>query len=108
FGDDNPDLTDIFHAVQKKGMNMRLTTTSAPSKLKRWAKIGLAGAAVAALAACSSGGGGGDAGGGGGGDLVPVKLQLQWLPQGQFAGYFAAQELGYFEDEGLDVEIVPS
>ena len=37
-----------------------------------------------------------------------MKLQLQWLPQGQFAGYFAAQELGYFEEEGLDVEIIPS
>ncbi|HET6672642.1 MAG TPA: ABC transporter substrate-binding protein, partial [Agromyces sp.] len=41
-------------------------------------------------------------------ELTPVKLQLQWLPQGQFAGYFAAQELGYFEEEGLDVEIIPS
>ena len=26
----------------------------------------------------------------------------------QFAGYFAAQEQGYFEEEGLDVEIIPS
>ena len=37
-----------------------------------------------------------------------MKLQLQWLPQGQFAGYFAAQEHGYFEEEGLEVEIIPS
>ncbi|WP_167041574.1 ABC transporter substrate-binding protein [Salinibacterium sp. ZJ454] len=42
------------------------------------------------------------------GELTEVKLQLQWLPQGQFAGYFAAQEQGFFEDEGLDVEIIPS
>lgn len=93
----------------RKGTNMRLATTSTTSKLKRWATAGLAGAAVIALAACS--GGGGDASGGsdeGSGELTPVKLQLQWLPQGQFAGYFAAQELGYFEEEGLDVEIVPS
>jgi len=41
-------------------------------------------------------------------ELTPVTLQLQWLPQGQFAGYFAAQEQGYFEDAGLDVEIIPS
>lgn len=40
--------------------------------------------------------------------LTPVTLQLQWLPQGQFAGYFAALDQGYFEDEGLDVEIIPS
>lgn len=41
-------------------------------------------------------------------ELTPVKLQLQWLPQGQFAGYFAAVEQGYFEEAGLDVEIIPS
>lgn len=87
---------------------MRLTKTSATSKWKRWATAGLAATAVVALAACSSGGGGGDAGGDSSEELIPVKLQLQWLPQGQFAGYFAAQELGYFEDEGLAVEIIPS
>ena len=43
-----------------------------------------------------------------GDELTPVTLQLQWLPQGQFAGYFAAQEQGYFEEAGLDVEIIPS
>ncbi|MDY0910285.1 ABC transporter substrate-binding protein [Microbacterium sp. CFBP9034] len=42
------------------------------------------------------------------GDLTPVKLQLQWLPQAQFAGYFAAIEQGFFKDEGLEVEIIPS
>lgn len=42
------------------------------------------------------------------GELTSVRLQLQWLPQGQFAGYFAAQDQGYFADEGLDVEIIES
>lgn len=42
------------------------------------------------------------------GALTEVKLQLQWLPQGQFAGYFAAQDQGFFEEAGLDVEIIPS
>jgi NitT/TauT family transport system substrate-binding protein len=41
-------------------------------------------------------------------ELTSVKLQLQWLPQGQFAGYFAAQDQGFFEEAGLDVEIIPS
>jgi len=36
-------------------------------------------------------------------ELTPVKLQLQWTPQAQFAGYFAAKEQGYFEAAGLDV-----
>jgi NitT/TauT family transport system substrate-binding protein len=60
------------------------------------------------LAGCS---GGGDPEGTGdpeAGDLTPVKLQLQWLPQAQFAGYFAAIDQGYFEEEGLEVEIIPS
>ena len=46
--------------------------------------------------------------GGGDGDLTPVKLQLQWLPQAQFAGYYVAVDQGYFEDEGFDVEIIPA
>ena len=36
-----------------------------------------------------------------------VTLQLKWVTQAQFAGYYAAQEEGYFEDEGLDVTISP-
>ena len=35
----------------------------------------------------------------------PVKLQLKWFHQFQFAGYYAAKELGFFAEEGLDVEI---
>ncbi len=36
----------------------------------------------------------------------PVSLQLQWFTQAQFAGYFAAQEKGFYEDMCLDVTIV--
>ena len=35
-----------------------------------------------------------------------VKLQLQWFTQSQFAGYFAAVEQGFYEDAGLNVEII--
>lgn len=42
------------------------------------------------------------------GELTPVTLQLQWLTQAQFAGYYAALDQGFYEAEGLDVEIVPS
>jgi NitT/TauT family transport system substrate-binding protein len=38
--------------------------------------------------------------------LTPVKLQLQWYAQAQFAGYYAAVDQGYYKDEGLDVQIV--
>lgn len=36
-----------------------------------------------------------------------VRLQLQWVPQAQFAGYFAAAEQGYYTAAGIDLEIVP-
>ena len=35
-----------------------------------------------------------------------VKLQLQWVTQSQFAGYYAAVDQGFFTKAGLDVEIV--
>ncbi|GAA4046854.1 ABC transporter substrate-binding protein [Agromyces indicus] len=85
--------------------------------MKHSTRRGLAAGAFAVsaallLSACAGGdsgdGGGNGATGGGEGELTPVKLQLQWLPQGQFAGYFAAVENGYFEEEGLEVEIIPS
>ncbi len=40
------------------------------------------------------------------GELTKVKLQLQWVSQAQFAGYYAAVDQGFYKDEGLDVEIV--
>lgn len=39
-------------------------------------------------------------------DLVPVRLQLQWVAQSQFAGYYAAVAQGFYEAEGLDVTIL--
>jgi len=36
-----------------------------------------------------------------------VRLQLQWVPQAQFAGYFAAEQQGYFAAENLTVQFVP-
>jgi len=39
-------------------------------------------------------------------ELTPVRLQLQWAPQAQFAGYFAAEAQGFYEAAGLDVEML--
>jgi NitT/TauT family transport system substrate-binding protein len=38
--------------------------------------------------------------------MTQVQLQLQWEPQAQFAGYFAADREGYYEEEGLEVEML--
>jgi len=36
-----------------------------------------------------------------------IRLQLKWVPQSQFAGYFAAKKQGYYDKENIDVEIKP-
>ncbi len=51
----------------------------------------------------------GDGGAATGGDcdeLEPISLQLQWVTQAQFGGYFAAVDQGFYEDRCLDVTIV--
>jgi len=35
-----------------------------------------------------------------------VSIQLKWLPQAQFMGYYVADALGYYEEVGLTVTIV--
>ena len=34
-----------------------------------------------------------------------VTLQLKWVTQAQFAGYYVAQDKGFYDEEGLEVEI---
>ncbi|WP_319546967.1 ABC transporter substrate-binding protein [Ruegeria conchae] len=36
-----------------------------------------------------------------------VTLQLKWVTQAQFAGYYVAKDKGFYEEEGLDVTILP-
>ena len=36
-----------------------------------------------------------------------VTLQLKWVTQAQFAGYFVAKDKGFYKDENLDVTIKP-
>ena len=36
----------------------------------------------------------------------PVKLQLQWVTQSQFAGYFAAADMGIYKEYCLDVTVL--
>jgi NitT/TauT family transport system substrate-binding protein len=71
--------------------------------------VALGAAAAMALSACS-GSDSGDTSSEGPSmsvnPLTPVKLQLQWFTQAQFAGYYAALDQGYYQDEGLDVQII--
>ena len=36
-----------------------------------------------------------------------VTIQLKWVTQAQFAGYYVAQDQGFYEEEDLDVTIKP-
>lgn len=84
---------------------MRVTPRHVTSSGSRIGAVAM----VLALALSACGGDGDDdadsSNGGSGGDLTPVSLQLQWSAQAQFAGYYAAVEQGYYEEEGLDVTI---
>ncbi|MCY7288866.1 MAG: ABC transporter substrate-binding protein [Cryobacterium sp.] len=67
----------------------------------------LAAASALALTGCTATGTTDDSGGAtGDGALTDVTLQLQWVAQAQFAGYYAAVDQGYYEDEGLNVTII--
>jgi len=55
-----------------------------------WAAVGTAGAAPAKQHARK---------------LTKVTLQLKWVTQAQFAGYYAAKAKGYYQQQGLDVTI---
>ncbi len=40
-------------------------------------------------------------------DAVRVELALNWFPEAEHGGYFAALVHGYYRDAGLDVKIIP-
>jgi NitT/TauT family transport system substrate-binding protein len=71
-------------------------------QVKKSARMaGLLVGVVVVAAACSSGSASPSAAA-----PTAVKLQLQWVPQAQFAGYYAALDQGYYKDAGLDVTIL--
>ena len=39
-------------------------------------------------------------------EKTDVSIQLKWLPQAQFMGYYVALDKGYYSEVGLNVEIV--
>lgn len=63
---------------------------------------GLAAGAMVALVAAACGSAAPSAA-----PLTPVKLQIEWVPQAQFAGFYVALDKGFYRDEGLEVEILP-
>lgn len=79
--------------------------------MKKIAVYALSAALVLGISACGSGGGaaGGkekDSTENSAGDLTKITLCLDWTPNTNHTGIYAAKALGYYEEAGLDVEIV--
>src|SRR4051794_32600730 len=67
---------------------------------KHWVSLGVAAAVVATATATMLG-----TTAGASTKLTSVTLQLKWVTQAQFAGYYAAAQQGYYKNAGLDVKI---
>src|SRR5512135_2912446 len=68
---------------------------------KRWVLVAVLAAAVAAVVATAA-----TSSAASKSKLTSVSIQLQWVPQAQFAGYYAAQNLGFYKAAGLDVKLL--
>jgi len=40
-------------------------------------------------------------------NLDKVTVRLKWLHQSQFAGYYCAEQEGFYEEEGINIRLVP-
>lgn len=75
-------------------------------KKNKWIRLA---AALLAAAVVTAGCGGGTHSGAGGeaeSGLQKVSVMLEWSPNTNHTGLYAADALGYYEEEGLDVEIL--
>ena len=80
------------------------------TKGERMKRRFMLGALVVLMGALVAGCGGGsksseEGNKGEGGAKTKVTLQLKWVTQAQFAGYYAAKKKGYYDEEGLDVNL---
>jgi NitT/TauT family transport system substrate-binding protein len=66
---------------------------------KRWMGVSMFGAALAAAVVTAGTASASP-------KLTNISIQLQWVPQAQFAGYYAAQDLGYYKAAGLNVKLL--
>ncbi len=69
-------------------------------KTRKWYIVPISFVAVASLVAAGFANAGGS-----GQKLKKVTLQLKWVTQAQFAGYYAAKAKGFYKQAGLDVNI---
>jgi NitT/TauT family transport system substrate-binding protein len=95
-------------AVHNAAHRIEVVDTKGERMKRRLLLAGLLVLAVSALAAGCGGGSSKSSEEGdksGEGPAAKVTLQLKWVTQAQFAGYYAAKAKGYYDDENLDVNI---
>ena len=76
-------------------------------KTRRIAVLGAVAVALVSLTVAGGAAARTDVGAAPAGGATKVTLQLKWVPQAQFAGYYAAKAKGYYTQAGLDVNIKP-
>jgi NitT/TauT family transport system substrate-binding protein len=69
--------------------------------MKKWSVVGT----LAVLAVCVAAAAGTASASSHSAKLTKVTLQLKWVPQAQFAGYYAASLKGFYKAQGLDVTL---
>ncbi|AKG37159.1 ABC transporter substrate-binding protein [Paenibacillus durus] len=91
--------------------------------VKKWLTLSLTSLLILTAAGCGGNNSGGNAGGSQGSPAsaspeaaasaesspkaaTPVKVALDWTPNTNHTGLYVAKELGYYAEEGLDVDIV--
>jgi NitT/TauT family transport system substrate-binding protein len=79
-------------AAGTEAAGVETTAAGAPSTEAAAETTAAAGAAAAPAAECAT--------------PAPVKLQLQWVTQAQFAGYYAAVDQGFYKGQCLDVTVI--
>ena len=71
-------------------------------KRRKWYLVGLGAAVLAAAGLTTAGLAVADSSSP---KLTKVTVQLKWVTQSQFAGYYAAKAKGYYKAAGLDVNL---
>jgi NitT/TauT family transport system substrate-binding protein len=92
-------------AVQNGADRIGVDDTKGVRMKRRFLLAALVVLVGALVAGCGGGSKSSESGGEGGGAKKKVTLQLKWVTQAQFAGYYAAKKKGYYDEEGLDVNI---
>jgi NitT/TauT family transport system substrate-binding protein len=94
----------VSEGAQWRGQDEVIELKGERMKSRRFLLAGLA-VLVGILVAGCGGGSSKSSESTAGGAKKKITLQLKWVTQAQFAGYYAAKAKGYYDEEGLDVNL---